>query len=81
MDKLYDVFRKSPEGMKTWFASVGSLREAEACVRELRKAEPCEYYVCDLNERRVVAILRFGSPRLELPASSESFFFETAGAA
>ena len=83
MDNVYDMFRKLPDGSKTWFAAVGGLREAEARVRELKRSEPCEYYVCDLSERRVVAVLKSNSPQFtwELPSSAESFFLRTAGAA
>jgi hypothetical protein len=83
MNRPYDIFRKAPDGSKMWLAAVDSLREAEMYLRELQQAGPCEYYVCDLSARKVVAVIKPDSLGLTsaVPSPEESFFLETAGAA
>ncbi|MGH9401517.1 MAG: hypothetical protein ACRD2P_05360 [Terriglobia bacterium] len=85
MDHLYDIFRKAPDGSKTWLAAVDSLREAENYLRELGQADASEYYICDLSARQVVAVMRrdlLGFSFIpDLPGPEESVFLETAGAA
>lgn len=85
MDHLYDIFRKAPDGSKTWLAAVDSLREAENYLQGIGRSDASEFYICDLSMRQVVAVMRPDLPGFsfitDLPGPEESVFLETAGAA
>jgi hypothetical protein len=60
----FDVFKKAPGGSMAWVFAVTSLQEARLRLRELSRNDPAEYYVCDLAEPRVVAVMTPDRPEL-----------------
>jgi len=69
-----DIFQKLPSGTKMWICGTGSIQEAKARLMELQRAEPAEYYACDLAERAVVVATTRERPELHTLADDSEFF-------
>ena len=53
---------------------MGSVQEAKLRLLALQQADPAEYYVCDLVERRVVAAVTQARPELHTVSDDSDFF-------
>ena len=70
----FEIFQKLPSGTRLWVCSVGSVQEAKSRLLELYRAEPADYYACDLGERVVIVALTTQQPQLHTVTDDTEFF-------
>jgi hypothetical protein len=69
-----DIFQKLPGGTRLWICGAGSVLEAKMRLLDLQRAEPAEYYACDLAERAVVVAITRERPELHTVTDDTEFF-------
>lgn len=70
----FEIFQKLQSGTRLWVCGVGSVQEAKSRLLELYKAEPADYYACDLGERVVIVALTKQQPQLHTVTDDAEFF-------
>ena len=71
-----EIFQKLSTGTRLWICGVGSILEAKLRLLELYKAEPADYYACDLGERVVMVAVTTQQPQLHAVHDDAEFFGE-----